>query len=255
MNKNLMSVGEISKAIGITRKMILNYEAKGLLFPDEKEGDNGNRYYTADSLTRARTIRVLQNLGLSLDEIKGYYDDTTDLEQIIKRLEKMRDELDLNIEKLKERIKTDNDFEVKHVTLPQQTVFCKDICTASIQERKDILRNVVVQAMKMYGSDTSKRLYYIEYDVNNPAAFRGCVSVPPESTGENVELQQPIKVISVYYHGDYDGLPSVRDRLIEYAEKNNLKTRGLCRHIYLEGPPQHTKPEKFITQVALLLEE
>ena len=33
-NKNLFSIGEIAKAVGITRKIILNYETKGLIQPD-----------------------------------------------------------------------------------------------------------------------------------------------------------------------------------------------------------------------------
>ena len=49
--KRLMSIGEVSKAIGITRRIILNYEAKGLLLPDKKEGTAGNRYYTPDSIS------------------------------------------------------------------------------------------------------------------------------------------------------------------------------------------------------------
>ena len=43
-NKNLFSIGEIAKAVGITRKIILNYEAKGLIQPDKKDGTTGNRY-------------------------------------------------------------------------------------------------------------------------------------------------------------------------------------------------------------------
>ena len=35
-NNNLFSIGEIAKAIGITRKIILNYEAKGLITPTKK---------------------------------------------------------------------------------------------------------------------------------------------------------------------------------------------------------------------------
>lgn len=254
MSNKLMSVGEMAKALGITRRMILNYEAKGLLPPDEKEGETGNRYYTADSLTRARTIRVLQNLGLSLDEVKAYYDGTTDMEPIVHRLEKLRDELDLNIEKLKERLSAGNGQEIKTVMIPKQTVCCTDICTPSIEERKDLLRVAVVKAMKTYGSDTSKRLYFIEYDIKNPDAFRCCVSVPPESRGEGITKLSEEKTICIFYHGDYENIPSVREKLINYAEENGISHKGLCRHIYLEGPPQHTEPEKFITQVALLIE-
>ena len=34
-----------------------------------------------------------------------------------------------------------------------------------------------------------------------------------------------------------------------------LPTLDICRHIYIEGPAQHRDPDKFITQVALLLDE
>ena len=56
--KKLFSIGEIAKSIGITRKIILNYEAKGLIQPDKKDGATGNRYYTIDTFTQIRTIRV-----------------------------------------------------------------------------------------------------------------------------------------------------------------------------------------------------
>lgn len=45
---------------------------KGLIIPDKKDGTAGNRYYTIDTFAKIRTIRILQNLGLSLDEIREY---------------------------------------------------------------------------------------------------------------------------------------------------------------------------------------
>ena len=86
-NENLFSIGEIAKSIGITRKIILNYEAKGLIKPDVKKGTTGNRYYTIDTFTQIRIIRTFQNLGLSLDDIRSYFNGTTDLSPLIKRLE------------------------------------------------------------------------------------------------------------------------------------------------------------------------
>ena len=57
-NKNLFSIGEVAKAVGVTRKTILGYESKGLINPDKKEGTTGNRYYTIDTFTQIRTIRI-----------------------------------------------------------------------------------------------------------------------------------------------------------------------------------------------------
>ena len=45
-NSRLMSIGEVAKSLHITRRMILNYEDKGILLPDVKTGSGGNRYYT-----------------------------------------------------------------------------------------------------------------------------------------------------------------------------------------------------------------
>jgi magnesium chelatase family protein len=42
---------------------------------------------------------------LALDEIRDYYNDSTDLMPLIRRMEEMRDQLNLNIEKLYERAK------------------------------------------------------------------------------------------------------------------------------------------------------
>ena len=84
----------------MTRRIILNYEQRGLIQPDIKEGTTGNRYYTIDSFTKLRSIRIFQNLGLSLDEIRAYFNDSSDILPLIRRLEKLRDELNLNIEKL-----------------------------------------------------------------------------------------------------------------------------------------------------------
>ena len=113
--KRLLSIGEAAKALEVTRRMILNYEDKGLILPDQRDGINGNRYYTADTVSRIRSIRILQNLGLSLDDIYAYYHGTTDLEPLIARLEDLRDEISRNIEKLKEHSKGLNDFEIRQI--------------------------------------------------------------------------------------------------------------------------------------------
>lgn len=247
----LLSIGEIAKAIGITRRIILNYEDKGLILPDKKEGAAGNRYYTPDSLARIRTIRVLQNFGFSLDDIYEYYNGKNNLPEMIERLEKLRDELNMNIEKLRERVKCDNDFEIRKVIIPAQTVYCQVIRSNTIEDRKERLRDVVMVAVRQYGSDTSKRMFFIEYSLDDPDLISCCVAVPPNSQGENIIDRKEEKALCIFYHGGYESLPIVRDKIIAFAKENDIKLNGTCQHIYLEGPPHHREPENFITQVVL----
>lgn len=118
----LFSIGEIAKALGVTRRIILHYEERGLIEPDKRDDATNNRYYTIDTFTKLRSIRSLQNLGLTLDEIRDYYNDSTDLMPLIRRMEEMRDQLNLNIEKLYERAKVSS-AQVKELKLPQQLIY------------------------------------------------------------------------------------------------------------------------------------
>ena len=165
--QELFSIGEITRAAGVTRRMILNYEEHGLIRPDIKKGDAGNRYYTIDTFTKIRNIRILQDLGLSLDEIRGYYDNSIDLLSMIRRLEKLRDQLNLNIEKLYERTSVVPP-QVRKLRLPGQLVYRKCYCSDSIAEKTVLLRNTALEAMRAYGKHTTRRMYFIEYSSRDP---------------------------------------------------------------------------------------
>ena len=252
-NNNLFSIGEIAKAIGITRKIILNYETKGLITPDKKDGATGNRYYTIDTFTQIRTIRVFQDLGLSLDEIRAYFSDTTDLQPMIERLEKMRDELNLTIEKLKERTHKKGDV-IREITIEPQTIYCRVYNSTSIADKTNLLRDTALEAMRLHGTDTTRRMYFTEYSANAPQDISYCVAVPQGSEGEYIKHLPELKALSFFHHGAYEEISEVRKRLLSYAEENNLTLTGVFRNIYLEGPPQHKDKSKFITQIIAIIE-
>ena len=68
--ENLFTISEIAKALRVTRRIILHYEERGLVQPDARDAATGNRLYSIDTFTQLRSIRSLQNLGLTLDEIR-----------------------------------------------------------------------------------------------------------------------------------------------------------------------------------------
>lgn len=252
-DKNMFSIGEMAKAIGITRKAILNYETKGLIRPDKKDGETGNRYYTVDTFTQIRTIRLFQNLGLSLSEIKDYFDDNADIMSFIKHLETMRDELNSTIGKLYERVESKN--QIKKIRVEEQTVYVKKYHTHSIEERTSLLRETALEAMRKYETDISRRMYYIEYPLSDTDDLTYAVSIAPASKGDNVVTVPSFSALSLLHHGAYEDIPQAREALVAFAKENNLKLFGKCRHIYVEGPPQHKDPSKFITQILLPIDE
>lgn len=253
-HNDLFSIGEVARALSITRRAILYYEEFGLIAPDVKDGATGNRYYTIDTFVKIRTLRILQGLGLSLSDIRGYFDDAFALPPLIARLEALRDELDRHIESLKERSNAVPP-QVKRVLLPRQTVYRRVYAAPTVAERTALLRAAALEGMRLYGTDITHRMYLLESPIGRPDELAFCVAVPPESTGPHVVVLPETPALSLYHHGAYEELPAAAQRLFAYAREHGLTPAGTLRRIYLEGPPQHKDPAKFITQVALPLRE
>lgn len=250
--KELFSIGDAADFVCITRRIILNYEAHGLVFPDVKEEPSGNRYYTIDTLTKIRTIRSLQNLGLSLDEILDYFNNSNDLLSMVRRLEALRDELNANIQALYERI--NQGFEaIEVITIPAQTVYCRKTESDSIAEKTNLLREVALEALHNYGVAHTGRIYFTEAPIADAKDMSFFAVVSAGSKGEHILNLPAQKAICLYHHGAYEELPAVHDTLLSYARERSLTPVGIFRHCYLEGPPQHKDKSKFITQVLLPL--
>lgn len=250
--KNLFTIGEVAKAVKVTRRIILNYEDKGLIIYDVKNGENGNRYYSMDTLAKVYTIRNLQKLGLSLDEIRGYLDGDIDLMPLIRRLEDLRDTINMNIEKLYERV-NDYNNNIKIIDVEEQTVYRRMYVANDVASRTDLLRKTALESVQKYGSYSNRRMYFIEHPISSPEETVCCAIVPPESRGTNVVTLPKSSAICTYHHGPYEQISSALKKLIAYADKNRIELSGTCRYVFLEGPPHHKDKKLFITQVLVFM--
>ena len=98
--KTRLKIGEFSELMQVTVKTLRHYEQKGLLVPDEVDEWTGYRYYSINQMQRLKTIRDLQRLGFSLDEIKDLYDSyshTPTIRQLTEKIKETEAELKLLI--------------------------------------------------------------------------------------------------------------------------------------------------------------
>ena len=63
-----LSIGALAERTGVAPSALRFYEAEGLIHADRTEG--GQRRYTRDAIRRVSFIRVAQEVGLRLDEIR-----------------------------------------------------------------------------------------------------------------------------------------------------------------------------------------
>ena len=64
-----LTIGEVADRAGVATSAVRYYERRGLLSPDDRV--SGQRRYRHDTLRRLVFIGMLQDAGLSLDEIEG----------------------------------------------------------------------------------------------------------------------------------------------------------------------------------------
>ena len=145
--------------------------------------------------------------------------------------------------------------QVRRVLLPRQTIYRRVYPVSTVAERTALLHATALEAMRLYGTDITQRMYLVESAIAHPQAVAFCAAVPPESEGDHVVTLPATPALSLYHHGAYEDLPAAAKKLRAYARRHGLTPTGKLRRIYLEGPPQHKDPAKFVTQVALPLEE
>lgn len=66
---DLLTIGDLARRAGVATSAIRYYERRGLLVADERR--SGQRRYTNDSMRLLIFIGMLQDAGLSLDDIEG----------------------------------------------------------------------------------------------------------------------------------------------------------------------------------------
>jgi DNA-binding transcriptional MerR regulator len=80
----LMPIGALSRATGVTVRALHHYDAIGLLRPDERT-PSGRRLYSEANVRRLYRIVALRRLGLGLDEIAELLDRDPDLVVAVRR--------------------------------------------------------------------------------------------------------------------------------------------------------------------------
>lgn len=104
MDGATLTIGEVARRAGVAPSAVRFYESRGLLAADERR--SGQRRYRTETLRRLVFIGMLQDAGLSLEDIRGVLeaDDVdgwkaiarrrlADLEEDIERLQRARDYL------------------------------------------------------------------------------------------------------------------------------------------------------------------
>jgi len=264
----LFSISDFAKYSRTTRDTLLHYDRIGILSPVSR-GDNNYRYYSSTQLAVVNVIRTLQQLGMTLEEIKGLKDRRTPElceEVFASQIEKIDGQIDewvrarkllLTLQKTIQSVSNVDESSIKIQFVPAEAIILGDLNDYSRG------RSFFDTILSFYQSISEK---YPALDLNY--GVWGTFSEERIKRGDwigadrfyfyNPEGQdkRPAALYAIgYMRGGYDQGDALYERLIDYINENNFE---ICGNAYEEYPLNEfciVDPKNYLMRVMITVRE
>lgn len=260
-----LTTAQFAKLHGVNKRTLHYYDSIGLFSPSKK-GSNGYRYYDISQSIDFEYIRMLKDLNMSIEEIAEYlqYPSPENFKKIAKtKLE----EIDKQIQCLKQTKKI-------LCKKKEQVDLCETLDKSEIKiiecEKEKILRI----PYNFAENDISDLFYYIK-DTWNIDQIRmgigsfisidkvikkqfemydGIYTPALACSVSNKSIVKPAgKYLCGYQKGTWDKLPSMYERLIDYANEHSFRLTGYSYEMGL-NEFMITTQDDYITQIMIKIE-
>lgn len=219
-------------------KRTLHYYDKIGLFAPYAKGGNHYRYYSSSQSMEFEYIRMLKELGMSIDEIKAYVKNPN-AKDFIAIADKKTAEIDQMIVKLKQ---TKNLLQAKkaQVQLSEnkenmeiEIVQCRQerFVTAPYSFQDDDMPGAFSYMKSMWGIEQCRAGVgsYISLEKvqeNNFSEYDGLFAPALNTKNKKVFVKPAGKYLCGYCKGTWDKLPEAYEKMLSYADTHNLQLTG-----------------------------
>ncbi len=272
--KTKLKIGEFSQLMQVTVKTLHHYEQKGLLLPDEVDEWTGYRYYAVEQMQRLNTIRALQRMGFTLEEIgelfaSGTYQPTIsqltakikDTEQQLHSLLTRRAQL-LNWRHSLKEIKTMEKFSIQ--SLPEIIVASHREVIPNYEAIGDMCCNKIGPEMQRLGCKCPPPGYCFTIEHNKEYSptdvdIEYCEQVEEMGTDSAIiqfkRLPAIPTAICMKHYGPYDRFFESYTQLFQYIEEHGYKITGSPRCNYVDGIWNQEDPEQWLSIIQVPVEK
>ena len=278
-NRTIMSekmkfkIGEFSQLMQVTVKTLRHYEQKGLLIPNEVDEWTGYRYYFVGQMQKLNSIRTLQQLGFSLDEIRELYEEDlhtpsiqllnekiNEAEQQLQKLILRRTQL-LDWVNSRNKIKTMEKFSIQ--SLPEIIVASHREVIPNYTALGPLCVNKIGPEMLRLGCKCPAPGYCFtiehtkEYsNVNIDIEY--CEQVEVMGVDSSIiqfkTLPSVPKALCMKHVGPYERFYESFTEAFAYMESHEYKIAGKPRVSYIDGAWNQDEPEKWVSVIQIPIE-
>ena len=272
-SKTKLKIGEFSQLMQVTIKTLRHYEQKGLLIPDEVDEWTGYRYYSIEQMQKLQTIRDLQRLGFSLDEIKDLYDSyscTPTIDQLTEKIEETEAQLRQLIAR-RDRLIDWRNARKQMTTMEKFSI--QSLPEIIVASHREVLPNYaaigpmciekIAPEMQRLGCKCPPPGYCFTVEHNKEykptdVDIEYCEQV--EEMGlDNAIIQfkrLPVvpKALCMKHIGPYERFYESFVEAFRYIEEHGYKVTGLHRTCYIDGAWNQEDPEKWLSVIQIPIE-
>ena len=271
--KTKLKIGEFSQMMQVTVKTLRHYEQKGLLLPCEVDEWTGYRYYSIDQMQRLNTIRQLQRLGFSLDEIKELYEDGAyvpsvkqlnekieDTERQLQQLITRRNQL-LEWTNSRKKIKTMEKFSIQ--ALPEIIVASHREVIPNYAALGPLCVEKIGPEMQRLGCKCPVPGYCFTIEHNKEYRptnidIEYCEQVEEMGVDNSIiqfkHLDAIPKALCMKHYGPYERFHESFAEAFAYMEERGYKIAGTLRTSYIDGVWNQEDPELWLSVIQIPIE-
>lgn len=245
--EKLLSIKQFATIAKINKKTLIYYDEIGLFSPYMRK-ENNYRYYSINQIPDLEMILTLRELNMSIAEIKAFQNERN-ADNMISLLSIKSEEINDQIKKLKEiqsllndkqkQLKSLNDIHLDEIFLVEKDENYLSI-TPNITHKKD--HEVVDILLSHFDKFHTKRLFnhrigtmihtdeLYKHHFDQYEHYFTITKTKKKST--HIFIRPAGTYLVTYHKGDWDDLPNVYHKILNYADKNNLELIG---YAYEEG--------------------
>ena len=257
----------------VTVKTLRHYEQKRLLIPDEIDEWTGYRYYGITQMSKLNSIRQLQQLGFTLEEIKELYDDeshTPSVEQLTEKIEVTEKQLQRLMSRRNQllewmdshkKIKKMEKFSIE--SLPEVIVASHREIIPDYSALGTLCCTVIGPEMQRLGCKCPPPGYCFTIEHNKEYTptdidIEYCEQIEEIGTDSSIiqfkTLPMVPKALCMKHYGPYNRFYESFTEAFAYMEEKGYKITDHPRTCYIDGIWNQEDPEKWLSIIQIPIE-
>jgi DNA-binding transcriptional MerR regulator len=262
----MFKIGEFSRLVRVSPRMLRHYEQNGLLVPAEVDRFTGYRLYAAAQIPLLSRITRLRDMGFGVDEIKAIlpqHDDRAAMRDALTRKQAQVREIiaaeQVKLDKiaaLSGQLQEANMvYDVELKSLPAEKVLSLREIVPAPEEEPALWKKLAafVAARKINAAAVGYSIYHDEDYKESDVDIEIAVAVPKLGADEGnfkyKELPAIPEAATVRFSGPYGGYNEAIEKIAAWIGANGFRMSGQVRGLAIKSYANCANEAEFLTEL------